>query len=110
MNFPENLRAFKANTFIFQRALKYSAKLANFWSENLFFGDQIGIVSLVLGLEHFCPWPREGLSSEGLPLASDFFVFLASNLVYSTPPLELFTESIIRRGRQPARQHKLTEV
>ena len=35
-------------------------------------------VSLVLGLglEHSCPWPREGLSSEGLSLASDFFCVL----------------------------------
>ena len=45
----------------------------------------------VLGLEHFCPWPRECLSSErlSLALASDFFVSLAlaSSLVSSTPPL-----------------------
>ena len=27
----------------------------------------------VRGLEHYCPWPREGLASEGLSLASDFF-------------------------------------
>ena len=34
----------------------------------------------VLGLKHFCPWPRKGLSSEGLSgalgLASDFFCVL----------------------------------
>ena len=30
----------------------------------------------VLGLEHSCPWPQEGLSSEGLSLASDFFCVL----------------------------------
>ena len=50
-------------------------------------------VSLVLGFEHSCPWPREGLSSErlSLALASDFFVSLAlaSSLVSSTPPLLL---------------------
>ena len=40
-----------------------------------------------LGLEHSCPWPREGLSSEGLSLVSDFFCIFASRLVYSTPPL-----------------------
>ena len=44
-----------------------------------------------LVLEHSCPWPREGLSSERLSLASDFFVSLvlalASSLVSSTPPL-----------------------
>ena len=41
------------------------------------------------------PWPREGLSSEklSLPLASDFFVFLTSSLVSSTPPL-VFSESV----------------
>ena len=33
-------------------------------------------MSLVLGLEHSCPWPREGLSSERLSLASDFFCVL----------------------------------
>ena len=38
---------------------------------------------LGLGLEHSCPWPREGLSSERLSLA----LVLASSLVSSTPPL-----------------------
>ena len=42
------------------------------------------LVSLVLGLglEHSCPWPREGLSSEGLSLAlaSDFFCVLGLGL------------------------------
>ena len=35
-------------------------------------------MSLVLGLEHSCPWPRECLSSErlSLALASDFFCVL----------------------------------
>ena len=50
-------------------------------------------MSLVLGLEHSCPWPRECLSSKGLSLtlASDFFVSLplASSLVSSTTPLIL---------------------
>ena len=43
---------------------------------------------LVLGLEHSCPWPRKGLSSERLTLALawDFFMSLASSLVSSTPP------------------------
>ena len=31
-------------------------------------------VSLVLGLEHFCPWPRKVPSSEGRSLAFNFFV------------------------------------
>ena len=51
------------------------------------------LVSLVLGLglEHSCPWPREGLFSERLSLALDFFVSLAlaSSLVSSTPPLAM---------------------
>ena len=56
-----------------------------------FFWRALALVSLVLGLglEHFCPWPRECLSSERLSLALDFFVSLAlaSSLVSSTPPL-----------------------
>ena len=68
--------------------------------EDLFiFRRTLALVSLVLslGLEHSCPWPREGLSSEGLSLAlaSDFFVFLAlaSSLVSSTPPLNKGAEN-----------------
>ena len=47
-----------------------------------FFGRTIAPVSLVFGLEHFCPWLREGLSSEGLFLAltSDFFCVLGLGL------------------------------
>ena len=37
--------------------------------EDLFFWRTLAAVSLVLGLKHFCPWPREGLSSEKLSLA-----------------------------------------
>ena len=39
-------------------------------------------MSLVLGLEHSCPWPRECLSSErlSLALASDFFWVLGLSL------------------------------
>ena len=41
-----------------------------------YFWKALALVSLVLGLglEHSCPWPREGLSSErlSLALASDF--------------------------------------
>ena len=43
-----------------------------------FFWRALALVFLVLGLglEHFCPWPRECLSSErlSLALASDFFL------------------------------------
>ena len=42
--------------------------------EDLFFWKTLAPVSFVLGLEHSCPWPREGLSSEGLSLALDFFL------------------------------------
>ena len=37
-------------------------------------------MSLVLGLEHSCPRPREGLSSKRLSLASAFFCVLGLGL------------------------------
>ena len=40
----------------------------------------LAVVSLVLGLEYSCPWPREGVFSEGLSLASNFFVSLAPSI------------------------------
>ena len=46
-------------------------------------------MSLVLGLEHSCPLPREGLSSERLSLA----FALASSLVSSTTPLFIDQET-----------------
>ena len=54
-----------------------------------FFLSTLAAVSLVLGLQHSCPWPREGLSSEACPWpwSRILFVFLASSLVSSTPPL-----------------------
>ena len=45
-----------------------------------FFGEHLRFVSLVLGLEHSCPWPRECLSSKRLSLASDFFCVLGLGL------------------------------
>ena len=47
-----------------------------------FFWRALALVSLVFGLEHSCPWPRECLSSEGLSLAlaSDFFCVLGLGL------------------------------
>ena len=54
-------------------------RLKNF-CEDLFFWRALALVFLVLGLglEHFCPWPRECLSSErlSLALASNFFCVL----------------------------------
>ena len=51
-----------------------------FWRP--FFWRTLALVSLVLGLEHSCPWPRECLSSErlSLALASDFFCVLGLGL------------------------------
>ena len=52
--------------------------------EDLFFRRTLAAVTLVLGLglEHSCPWPREGLSSKrlSLALASDFFCVLGLGL------------------------------
>ena len=58
-NFAENLQLFCAKTYFF-------------------FGDHLCVLFLVLGLglEHFCLWPREALSSESWSLASDFFCVL----------------------------------
>ena len=59
--------------------------------KTFFFVEHSPPVFLVfsLGLKHSCPWPREGLFSEELFLAlgSNFFVFLALSLVFSTPPM-----------------------
>ena len=71
----------------------HAYKLEIAWKKflKIFFFGEHAAVFLVLGLEHSCPWAREGLSSKrlSLALASDFFVFLAlaSSLVSSTPPL-----------------------
>ena len=64
LSFVENLRIFGQRPFLF------------------FFGEHFGVVFLVLGFKHFCPWPREGLSTEGvsLTLASDFFCVLSLGL------------------------------
>ena len=76
-------------TFFFGDRLKNFCEDVFFFV--FFFWRALALVSLVLGLEHSCPWPRECLSSErlSLALASDFFVSLAlaSSLVSSTPPL-----------------------
>ena len=87
-NLAENLvRPFLYSSFVH--------RLKNFLKN--FFLRSLAPVSLalassipVLGLEHSCPWPREGLSPEGLFLALGFFfvsLALASSLASSTPPL-----------------------
>ena len=60
--------------------------------KTFFFRRTLALVSLVLGLEHSCPWPQEGQSSEGLSFASDFFcvLVLTSSFVSSTPPQLIF--------------------
>ena len=49
-----------------------------------FFWRALALVSLVLGLEHSCPWPRECLTSErlSLVLASDFFCVIGLGLEF----------------------------
>ena len=61
----------KTFIFFFQNARNFR-KFAMFFREDHFF---LRVVSLVFGLEHFCPWSREGLVSESRSsaLASDFF-------------------------------------
>ena len=82
--------------------------------EDLFFWRTLAPVSLVfgLGLEHSCPWFREGLSSEGLFLAlalvSDFFVSLAvaSTLVSSTAPQSSIYKQVNHKILQYNKTHK----
>ena len=83
-----------SRTALFFELLKFRGdRLKNFCEDLFFFffWRALALVSLVLGLglEDSCPWLRECLSSErlSLALASDFFVFLASSLVSTTPPL-----------------------
>ena len=65
-------------------------RLKNFCEDLIFFGKHLRLCPW--------PWPRAFLSlasrvsvlgSLSLTLASDFFVSLASSLVYSTPPLPI---------------------
>ena len=69
---------------LFCLRLKFHEKFAIFCSNTFFLRT---FPRCVLGIEHSCPWSREGLSSEIPSLASDFFVSLALSLVFSTPPL-----------------------
>ena len=71
----------------FWKMPEISRKIAIYLGEDLFFGKNLRAVSLVLGLEHSCPWLRKGLSSESqsLTLAPDYFVFLVLGLEHSCP-------------------------
>ena len=64
----ERLKNFLENVFLWKSPEKF------LW--RLFFLEST--CACGLGLEHFCPWPRECLSSErlSLALASDFFCVL----------------------------------
>ena len=89
---PESLQKNFWRQFFSLRMLEISGKFTKFRSEDLlfiylffwrtpkisfffsFFLNHFRVVPLVLGLEHSCTWPREGLSSVGLSLTSDFFL------------------------------------
>ena len=103
----ENCPVLVSRTALFFELLKFVVRLKNILEngKTVFYGDRLKIfsedlffvcralepVSLVLGLEHSCSWPQEGLSSLGLSLAlaANFFVSLAlaSSLVSSTSPV-----------------------
>ena len=73
----ENWPVLGSRTALFFELLKFCGEPEKFlWRP--FFWRAPALVSLVFGLEHSCPWPRECLSSEGLSLAkaSDFFCVL----------------------------------
>ena len=72
----ENAKFWSKVLFFFWRTPEFSDKFTNFF---LFcFEDDFRVVSLVLGSEHSCPWPRKGLSfvELSLSMASDSFCFL----------------------------------
>ena len=75
LKFCEALEKFTGKRFFVEIAGKIFVK-------TFFFSRALALVFLVLGfgLEHFCPWPRECLSSEKLSLASDFFCVLGLGL------------------------------
>ena len=77
----ERLKNFLENVFFLEIAWKI------LWRH--FFWKALALVSLVLvlGREHSCPWPREGLFSVGLSLASDLFCVLGLGLRALRPRL-----------------------
>ena len=95
----ENWPVLGSRTAVFFELLKFCGAVEKFFGKTFFRGDRLKNfcedlfflfwraltpVSLVLGLEHSCPWPREGLSLErlslALALASDFFCVLGLGL------------------------------
>ena len=77
----ELLKFCEALDNLFGKRFKIFVKTFSFFFF-FFFWRALALVSLVLGLEHSCPWPRECLSSErlSLALASDFFCVLGLGL------------------------------
>ena len=87
LKFCEALEKFFGKRFFVEIARKIFVKTFFFWRSKkkfLLFWRALALVSLVLGLEHSCPWPRECLSSERLSLvlalASVFFCVLGLGL------------------------------
>ena len=91
LKFCGAVEKFFGKRFFVEIAWKIFVKTFFFWRSPekflwrpffFFFGEHLRFVSLVLGLEHSCPWPRECLSSErlSLALASDFFCVLGLGL------------------------------
>ena len=69
-NFLENVFFSRSPEKFLWRPFFFGDCLKNFCEDLFFFfWRALALVSLVLGLEHSCPWPRECLS-----LASDFFL------------------------------------
>ena len=69
--FFEWLKFCRSAERIFSRPLFFGDRLKKIFFEDLFFRRTLAFVSLVLALEHSCPWPRECLS-----LALDFLCVL----------------------------------
>ena len=83
LKFHKKFAIFCAKTFFFWRTPEILQKMCNYFARRpFFFVKHLRVLSLVLGLglEHSCPWPREGLSSESQSLASDLFCVIGLGL------------------------------
>ena len=60
-------------------------------------------MSLRLGLKHSCPWPRKGLSSEGVSLALDFLCTWPRALGPRLPEVEVESRTL---GSRIGQGHK----
>ena len=84
MNFVKNLRVFERRPFFCV-------------------GKRFRVVSLRLGLKHSCPWPRKGLSSEGVSLALDFLCTWPRALGPRLPEVEVESRT---QGSRIGQGHK----